>query len=84
MLYIRHIIRTQVYLTEELYRNIEIVAKREKKTKAQVIRDSLDEGLADKKDAQNAGKILLKIASKAVKGGEKNLSENIDKYLYEE
>jgi len=77
-------IRTQIYLTEELYRDVEALARRQKKTKSQVIRESLEEGLEGKKKTYNAGKILLKIAGKAVKGGEKDLSENIDKYLYEE
>src|SRR3990167_6306378 len=38
MLYIRHMIRTQVYLPRDLYRDIDLIAKREKKAKAQEIR----------------------------------------------
>ncbi|OGD91179.1 hypothetical protein A3D07_04575 [Candidatus Curtissbacteria bacterium RIFCSPHIGHO2_02_FULL_42_15] len=87
MLYIRHMIRTQVYLPKDLYRNIDLIAKREKKPKAQVIRDTLEEGLKKKRTSKNAGHVLLEIAAMAKKykwKGPKDLSTNHDKYLYEE
>jgi len=86
MLYINHMIRTQVYLPKDLYRHIDLVAKREKKAKAQVIRDTLEEGLKKKKTSKNAGHVLLEIAAMAKTynwKGPKDLSTNIDKYLYE-
>jgi len=79
-------IRTQVYLPKDLYRHIDLVAKREKKAKAQVIRDTLEEGLKKKKTSKNAGHVLLEIAAMAKTynwKGPKDLSTNIDKYLYE-
>jgi len=87
MLYISHMIRTQVYLPKDLYRNIDLIAKREKKAKAQVIRDTLEEGLKKKRTSKNAGHVLLEIAAMAKKlnaKGPRDLSKNIDKYLYEE
>lgn len=86
MLYISHMIRTQVYLPKDLYRNIDLIAKREKKAKAQVIRDTLVEGLKKGKTHKAAGHVLLEIAAMAKKHnwrGPKDLSTNIDKYLYE-
>ena len=86
MLYIRHMIRTQVYLPRDLYRNIDLIAKREKKAKAQVIRDTLEEGLKKGKAQKRDGHVLLEIAAMAKKynwKGPKDLSTNIDKYLYE-
>ena len=80
-------IRTQVYLPKDLYRHIDLVAKRAKKTKAQIIRDTLEEGLKKKKSYKNAGHVLLEIAAMAKKyqwRGPKDLSTNHDKYLYEE
>lgn len=77
-------IRTQVYLPKDLYQQIEIVARREKKARAQIIREMLQEGV--RKKQANAGKILLEIAAMAKKHnwkGPKDLSANIDKYLYE-
>lgn len=78
-------IRTQVYLPKQLYQNIDLVAKKEKKAKAQVIREALEKGIEQKRE--NGGKVLLEIAAMAKKRGwkgPKDLSINIDKYLYEE
>lgn len=86
MLYIRHMIRTQIYLPKELYREVAFTAKREKKTKATVIREALGKGLIKKGSKKNAGSVLLEIAVMAEKlktKGPSNLSTNIDKYLYE-
>ncbi len=78
-------IRTQIYLPKELYQEIGLVAIKEKKPKAQVIREVLEKDL--KKKRGNAGEFLLEIAAMAKKNkwkGPKDLSKNIDKYLYEE
>lgn len=85
MLYIKHMIRTQVYLPKSLYQHIDLVAKKEKKAKAQVIREVLEDGV--KRKQNNSGRVLLEIATMAKKykwKGPKDLSRNIDKYLYEE
>lgn len=78
-------IRTQIYLPKELYRNIEIVAKQEKKPKAQVIRESLERALERK--AETIGEALGKLIDVGKKfhlHGPKDLSTNHDKYLYED
>lgn len=78
-------IRTQVYLPKQLYQTIDLVAKKERKPKAQVIREVLESGIEKKQ--KNAGEVLLEIAAMAKKNkwkGPKDLSINIDKYLYEE
>lgn len=80
-------IRTQMYLPKELYQSVSLVAKREKKTKAEVIRKALEEGLKKTSRTKNAGDVLLEIARVAEKlnaKGPKDLSQNIDKYLYGE
>lgn len=82
MLYIIHMIRTQVYLPEELYQNIKLVAKKEKKSAAQVVRRALEKGLVAEK-GETIGKALLELSRIGAKGP-RDLSENIDKYLYEE
>lgn len=87
MVYIRHMIRTQVYLPDQLYQEIGLVAKREKKPRAQVIRETLNEGLGRKKSTRNGGTALLELAKLGKKlriKGPKDLSTTIDKYLYEE
>ncbi|MBI1863812.1 hypothetical protein HYS03_01235 [Candidatus Woesebacteria bacterium] len=82
-------IRTQVYLTEDLYQTIRLKAKKEKRPTAQLIRHLLETGLKEKnkKTKTNAGDALLRIARLGEKlkiKGPKYLSTNIDKYLYEE
>lgn len=77
-------IRTQIYLPEDLYREIGWLAKKEKKAKAQVIREALEKEVEKKQG--NAGETLLKLATMAKKykwKGPKDLSVNHDKYLYE-
>ena len=80
-------IRTQVYLTDELYNEIRLKAIKDKKAKAQILRELLEEGIKMKKKKGSAGEALLNIA----KLGEKldfkapgDLSQNIDKYLYQD
>lgn len=77
-------IRTQVYLTEDLHQRISLQAKKENKPAAEVIRTAINEGL-DKKagKAKTAGELLLEMAKKAVPSGDPDGSKNIDRDLYE-
>lgn len=85
MLYIRHMIRTQVYLPKDLYYTIQLIAKREKKAKAAIIREVLEKGIEEKHKTQSLGEALLELSKIAYKGkAPKDLSTNHDKYLYEE
>lgn len=86
MLYIRCMIRTQIYLPKDLYQEIAFKAKRESKPKAVVIREALKNGLKGKKE-QTVGKALLELAELGKKlnaRGPTDLSTNHDKYLYED
>jgi len=83
MLYIRAMIRAQIYLPEIFYQEVKIEAKKEKKATAQVIRELLEEGLNIKRQKDSIGKALLTLSSIAAKWP-KDLSAKIDKYLYEE
>ena len=76
-------IRTQVYLPEQLYQEINLVSKKEKKAAAQVVRELLEEGLLIKKKSNNIGKALIAL-SKVNAHGPKDLSNKIDDYLYAE
>ena len=80
-------IRTQVYLSKDLYDGISLIAKQEKKPSAQVLRELLTESIRAKVEKQNAGqalKGLAKLGEKLQIRGPKDLSTNVDKYLYEE
>ena len=46
-------IRTQVYLPEETYNHIRLIAKSEKKVVAYVIRDLLERGIKNKQRKNN-------------------------------
>ena len=78
-------IRTQIYFPKDLYQAVDLVAKKENKPKAQIIREAVEKDLEKRRG--NAGDVLLKLAKMAKKyqwKGPKDLSRNIDKYLYEE
>ena len=86
MLYIIHMIRMQVYLPQQLSQILGIIAKREQKPKAQIIREALEDGIKKKVNVNNAGRALLELAELGKKlhvKGLKDLSTNVDKYLYE-
>ena len=79
-------IRTQVYLPKILYQQVALIAKREKKAKAQVIRESLERSLRETK-TETVGEALSKLVELGKKlklSGPKDLSTNHDKYLYED
>lgn len=80
-------IRTQVYLPEDLYYSIDQAARKEKKVKAAIIREALQRGLTQKRAKKNAGQALLELAKLGEKlnfKAPKDLSVNHDKYLYED
>lgn len=76
-------LRTQIYLQKDIYQEVNMIAKKEKKATAQVVRELLEEGLNLKRQKSSIGKALLSLTTIKAKGPG-NLSTNIDKYLYEE
>ena len=86
MSYARHMIRTQVYLTEQQYQQIRILAARGKKPAAEVTRELVDSGLKEQKMGSIGEALgeLAKLGRELKLKGPKDLSKNIDKYLYEE
>lgn len=80
-------IRTQVYLPKSLYQNVRLLAKRENRPAASLVRELLEDGLDKKNKKLNAGTALLRLAELGKKlkiKGPRDLSINHDKYLYEE
>lgn len=73
-------IRTQVYLPEELYAELTNLAGTKKIPAAELIREFLKTGV--QKIKKNSGHTLEKIANMGLKGP-KNFSIKIDEYLYE-
>ena len=77
-------IRTQMYLDEDIYADLARLAAQESKSRAEVARGILKEGLAKRKSIDKSGKpVLLAIANLQLAGGaDPYLSENINHYLY--
>ena len=77
-------IRKQLYLTPELDRELTIVADRQGKSVAEVVRDTLNRGLnIQRKKNESPGAVLLRLAANADKGPS-DLSSNLYDYLYGE
>jgi len=77
-------IRTQVYLEDQIHKDLNHLAQQEHKSMAEVTRDILKEGIARRKTIDTTGKKTLQrlLAIKATGGDDPYLSENIDHYLY--
>lgn len=74
-------LRTQIYLPEELSQELKLVAKKEEKPTAELIRELLSRALRQRKRKRNAGDTLLEIAKIGAKGPS-DLSTNLFDYLY--
>ena len=73
-------LRTQVYLPEDLKLRLRLYAQREEIPVSEVIRKAVAKEI--RKDTTRTGSPLAKIAALAVKGGPKDLSTNLFSYLY--
>lgn len=75
-------LRTQVYLSEELNQELKLLAVKEDKPVAEIIREFLHEGLEKRRrKKKNAGTTLKEIAALAIEGPG-DLSTNLFDYLY--
>jgi len=71
--------RTQIYLPEDLHRELSLLAKQEKKSLSDLIREGAKHVVKEK---EKSGKSWLKDIKGIVKKGPKNLSKKIDQTLY--
>lgn len=74
-------IRKQLYITPEIDRALEIEARRQGKSAAEITRQILARGLKVKK-VRSAANTLLELAQNAFKGGPSDLSTNFFDYAY--
>ena len=74
-------VRKQLYLTPEIDRELSILAQREGKTVAEIVREILVKNLNLQKRNEAPADVLLRIAAKTGKGPG-DLSVNLTKYLY--
>lgn len=74
--------RTQIYIPEPVHREAKMLAKKRKEPLAMVLRRFIIAGMKEEKKKVKK-RSLSSLARLGVKGGPKNLSGNIDKYLYQ-
>ena len=74
-------IRTQIYIPETLHERAKMLAKSKKKSLANLYRGFIAEGVEQttQRQAKNSLDSLINLG---FKGGPKDLSKNIDHYLY--
>jgi predicted DNA-binding protein len=77
-----HMIQKHISLPEELDQQIQERAKRLQASEDRVIRELIEQGLKTSKPI-SLGESLRQLAALDIKGP-RDLSQNIDKYLYEE
>lgn len=83
LMYTQYMIRTQIYLDEEVHRDLTVLAKEEQESMAKLARDILKEGVYKRKGLDKSGKGVLKsLLSIKATGGPEDLSKNLDHYLY--
>ena len=80
-------IRKHVLLPLPLHERIKLVARKDHKSEAKVIRELLETGLQTKQQTASVGHALRRLAEIGKEvgiTGPTDLSQNIDKYLYED
>ncbi|MEK7542131.1 MAG: CopG family transcriptional regulator [Patescibacteria group bacterium] len=74
--------RTQIYIPEEMHAQFAKLAETRRKALAELIREFLAKDLKEIPE-ENAGKqAMWRLANLNLRGGPKDLSQNLDKYLY--
>lgn len=79
-------LKTYLYIPEQLEEKLKLTAKTQKKSKAEVMRQALEKGIRDiQQQGTASAQVLLKIAELGRKykvKGPKDAVERFDEYLY--
>lgn len=79
-------LKTYLYIPEQLEEKLKLTAKTQKKSKAEVMRQALEKGIRDiQQQGTASAQVLLKIAELGEKykvKGPKDAVERFDEYLY--
>jgi hypothetical protein len=73
-------VRTQIYIPEQIHETAKNIAKRKDTSVAEVYRGYIKKGLGSEKVKSGSVSALLSLK---IRGGPKDLSANMDKYLYD-
>lgn len=77
-----NMIRTQIYIPTTTHQQLKHLAKQRTKPMADVVREFIDSGLQKVAQDQSGKKTLEALSQLHLTGGPKDLSQNLDKYLY--
>lgn len=77
-------IRTQIYIPEDIHQATKFLAQEQRKSMAELLRSFITVGIIEEKKKKSKQRPLSSLAKLGIKGGPKDLSKNIDKYLYQE
>ncbi len=82
-MYTSIMIRTQIYLPDDLHSQLIQLARAKSTSMAEVTRNFIEKGLKTSRNIDTSGKtVMRKIANMNIKKGPKDLSYNLDHYLY--
>ena len=76
-------IRTQIYIPSSLHQTAKNIAQRKNEPLAKLLRELIASGLIKEKSKLQP-KSLSSLESLNISGGPKDLSQNMDRYLYNE
>lgn len=74
-------IRTQIYIPEPIHQAAKILARQKEEYLAELLRRLIIRGLVDEKRKMTI-KSLASLTRLNITGGPKDLSKNLDKYIY--
>lgn len=74
-------IRTQIYIPETIHQETKLLARRKKQPMAELLRRFVIEGVKEEKRKIKPTS-LDSLTNLKITGGSKNLSRDVDKYLY--
>jgi len=82
-MYTLGMVRTQIYIPDNVHHQLMHEAQKQGSSMAQLVRNFIEAGLQHKKDTDQSGKSAIEgLLRMSVKGGPKDLSANLDQYLY--
>ena len=75
-------IRTQIYIPSSLHQDAKNIAQRKNESLAKLLRELIASGLTKEKSKLQP-KSLSSLGNLNITGGPKDISQNMDKYLYD-
>lgn len=76
-------IRTQIYIPEAIHSQLLQLAKAKSSSMAEITREFIETGLKKSQNIDRSGKtVMRKLLNLRLTGGPKDLSTNLDHYLY--